>query len=334
MLPMNTLEHIARHITDIRGIAEAPPAATLRTQAAGLLQALLSDIQAPTLPAHLLRARGAGVADYQANWEHQIWYHLGELLRIHEGRKERAAAQGGDSWANIPKPAPDLELGSQLKELAKLVALIDHTPPLLDAEAGQVLFEDRLLDRVDAWDIPEHLEVERDPVKGARWKGYKPGGHWFWLKQAIPARPVSFACESNALPEEGGLIIAFCARPRGPDVTFKMTSTLNMSDYYKNYDCYHFSVTRNQSGYSNLRRCGSGLIMLASFADPCPAPGQWHHIEIVKNGPQIDLRADGRLAACYLDFGYIQPVLDGGFFGIRHFGGLNAWHRNVRIAAY
>lgn len=331
---MNSVELIAHHIASIRHYADQPAVPNLRRQANALLNTLLPATTTFPLPNHLFAASDSTIADYHANWAHQIWYHLGELVRIHDGRRERAAAQGGDSWANAPKPSPEQELNNQLKEIAKLVALIDHTPTLHRTGPSATLFADRLLDRNEAWDIPDGLDVERDPVNGTRWKGYQPGGHWFWLRQAIPARPVSFVLESNALPEDGGLIVAFCARPRGPSVTFKMTSTLNMSDYYKNYDCYHFSVTRNRSGFSNLRRCGTGLIMLASFPDPCPSPNQWHQIEILKNGPQIELRADGRLSACYLDYGYVQPRLDGGFFGIRHFGGFNAWHRNVRIAAY
>lgn len=331
---MNAVELVARHIEDIRRLTDAGPHPGLRAEAAGLLTALLAAVSPPDLPADLIGAPAAGMADYHANWEHQMWYHFGELVRVHEGRKERASAQGGDSWANAPAPEPAAELDSQLKELAKLRQLIDRTPALRTLEPGAVLFEDRLLARGDAWDIPEHLAVERDPDRGVRWKGHKPGGDWFWLRQEVPSRPVSFVCDSNALPEDGGLIIAFCARPRSPEVTFRMTSTPRMSDYYKNFNAYHFSVTRGATGYSNLRRCGTGLIMLASFPDPCPTAGQWHRIEIVKNGPQIELRADGTLTACYLDYGYIQPRLDGGFFGIRHFNGLNAWHRNVRIAAY
>jgi hypothetical protein len=72
--------------------------------------------------------------------------------------------------------------------------------------------------------------------------------------------------------------------------------------------------------------------MLASFDDPCPEVGRRYEIEIVVNGPQVELRVDGRLICCYVDMGFIQPRLDGGHFGLRHFQGFNGRHRRVRIA--
>jgi hypothetical protein len=71
--------------------------------------------------------------------------------------------------------------------------------------------------------------------------------------------------------------------------------------------------------------------MLASFVDPCQAEHVWYQVEIVKAGPQTEIRVDGKPAVCYLDLGFIQPSLDGGHFGLRHFGGKSAWHRNVKI---
>jgi hypothetical protein len=105
-----------------------------------------------------------------------------------------------------------------------------------------------------------------------------------------------------------------------------------MRDYYANFDAYHFSVHRGSTGYCNLRRCGPGLIMLASFPDPCPDVNRRYHLQIIKAGPQVELRVDGSLVCCYLDLGHILAPLDGGRFALRHFQGFYGRHSDVRIA--
>jgi hypothetical protein len=148
----------------------------------------------------------------------------------------------------------------------------------------------------------------------------------------LPEGPVSIEFELQPVSTAvGGLIAAFCAKPLRTDIPLSVASSPRMSDYYKNFDAYHFSVNRGASGYCNLRRCGPGLIMLTSFPDPCPEYRKWYHIEIVKSGSQVELRVGGRLVVCYVDLGFIQPALEGGHFGLRHFQGFRGWHRNVRI---
>lgn len=312
--------------------ANAEPQPDLRRKANDLLETLLEGIAPPALPEQLVAAPESIAEDYRGNWNHQLWYHLGELVRIHEGRRERAAAQGGDAWINVPKPETEQELTNHLRELAKLRHLIDHTPRLAPTIIEHVLFDDSDLDRAGAWDVPAGLAIERDSERGVRWQGQNPGGDWFWLKQSLPAAPASIQVDLMPISTiKGGLILGFCAEPLTSGAPFSAAGGPRMSDYYNNFNAYHFSVHRGSSGYCNLRRCGPGLIMLASFDDPCPQIDRWYHLEIIKNGPQLELRVDRRLICCYLDYGYIQPALDGGHFGLRHFQGFNGWQRNVSV---
>ncbi len=331
---MSAEEVVGRHLPEIRALAEGRPQVGLYDRAKPLLEELLQGVEAPGLPGSLLAAPGATVEDYRANWDHQVWYHLGELVRVSEGRRQRAEAQGGDSWVNVPQPEPERELESHLSELAKLRALMDSTPRLVQAREKDVRFEDALFNKPGAWQYPEGLALERDREKGVCWQGQSPGGDWFWLKQGFADEPVSIQFELHPVSTtRGGLIAAFCVQALKPDTPLAVASSPKMSDYYNNFDAYHFSVNRGTSGYCNLRRCGAGLIMLASFSDPCPDYGKWYRVEIIKNGPQVELRVDGKLVVCYVDLGFIQPCLGGGLFGLRHFQGFRGWHRNLRIVS-
>jgi len=328
------VELVNDRLETIAAFADAGPVRGLRQQAADLLEALLADTPSPDAPERINAAPGAAMADYQDNWDHQTWYHLAELVRINEGRRERAAAQGGDSWANIPQPEPADELASHLRELAKLRQLGAAPPALEICPPGATIFADAMLDAEDAWEHPAELEIERDPAEGVAWQGQCPGGDWFWLKRELPPTPLSIHVEVKPISTiKGGLIIAFATRALEEGIPLETASSPRMSDYYKNFDAYHFSVHRGSSGYCNLRRCGPGLIMLASFADPCLETQVWYELEIVKRGAQIELRVDGKLVVCYLDHGHIQPLLEGGYFGLRHFQGFYGWHRNLRIAS-
>ena len=331
---MSAKERVEPLLTDIRAFADGEPAPDLYERSRPLLAKLLEGVEAPKLPATLLAAPGSTVDDYRANWSHQVWYHLGELVRIMEARKQRAKAQGGDSWVNVPQPQADEELRNHLNELAKLRGLMESTPPMRKANKQRVLFEDPLLGKPDAWEHPQALEIQRDAEKGVCWQGQNPGGDWFWLTQQLPDKPVAIQFDLQPVSTlKGGLIVAFAAKALKPGTPLSVASSPSMADYYKNFDAYHFSVNRGATGYCNLRRCGPGLIMLASFSDPCPQYGKWYKVEIVKAGRQIELRVDGKPAVCYVDLGFIQPCLVGGYFGLRHFQGFRGWHRNVRIVA-
>lgn len=329
---MTAKQIVEASILDIRRVAEAGPKEGLYTQAGPLVEKLLAGTAGPVIPATLLGAPGATAADYVANWEHQLWYEMTELDRVAASRKERAQAQGGDSWTNVPKPLQEAELASHLQEIAKLRALIENPPKLFAAKQGKVLFQDALLDRSGAWEYPPALEVERNEDMGVRWRGQNPGGDWFWLKQTLPDQSVSIRFDVYPVDTlKGGLIVAFAATPVKPGTPLAVASSSSMADYFNNFSAYHFSVNRGSSGYCNLRRTGCGLVMLTSFSDPCPQYGRWYELEIVKAGQQVELRVGGKLNVCYVDLGNIQPALNGGHFGLRHFQGLNAWHRNVQV---
>jgi hypothetical protein len=314
----------------LRGFSEGGPRTDLRALASDVLDDLLQGFAAPLLPMNLYAAPQASIADYLANWNHQLWYHLDELLRIREGRDERRAAQGPDRWVPGPKPSTEDELANQLQELAKLRRLIDVPPKLIETKAGAVLFEDARIDKPGAWEHLPELAVERDPDLGVAWKGQNPGGDWFWLRQPLPD---GVLIEHEVHPKstiKGGLIIGFAVTPH-EGVPLSKASGGVMRDYYANFECYHFSVHRGSTGYCNLRRCGPGLLMLASFDDPCPET-RWYKLQIVKSGPQVELRVEGKLVCCYLDLGYVAPTLAGGYFGMRHFQGFYGWERNVRVS--
>lgn len=319
---------------EIRRLAEAGPKEGLYSEARLLVDKLLAATAAPAVPATLVGAPRATTEEYLANWEHQLWYEMTELDRVAAGRKERAEAQGGDAWTNVPKPMQEAELSAHLREIAKLRALIETPPKLQAAKEGKVLFQDALLDCSGDWEYPPALEVERSKDMGAQWRGQNPGGDWFWLKQTLPDEPVSIRFDVYPVDTlKGGLIVAFAATPVKGGTPLAVASSSSMADYYNNFSAYHFSVNRGSSGYCNLRRTGCGLVMLTSFFDPCPQYGRWYELEIVKAGPQVELRVGGKLAVCYVDLGNIQPLLSGGHFGLRHFQGLNAWHRNVKVTA-
>jgi len=330
---MSATEVVSKSISAIHALADAGPVPQACDNAKPILADLLVGVDAVRPPLALLSAPGAAEADYRANWSHQVWYHFTELARISEGRKVRAHAQGGDSWVNVPAPTPEAELAGQLRELAKLRGLMESMPKLTAAREKAVVFEDAALDRPGDWEHPPGLAVQRDPQMGACWQGQDPGGDWFWLARPLPLGAVSIRFDLHPVStRKGGLIVGFCVRPLKPGTPLSVTSSPKMSDYFGNFDAYHFSVNRGSSGYCNLRRCGPGLVMLASFPDPCPRYGRWYAVEIVRAGPQVEIRVDGKLAVCYVDLGFIQPALEGGHFGLRHFQGFKSWHRNVRIA--
>ena len=329
---MDVKDRVIARISEIARCAEAGPDPELYITHAECFDDLLRKLPAPCVPARLLAPPRSTIDDYRANWNHQLWYHCTELVRIVEGRKDRAKAQGGDAWVNAPKPPDVQELQSHVNEIAKLRALLTNPPQLVYPTPATPLVRDDRLDAPDAWEIPDGLEVQRDAEMGVCWQGRSPGGDWFWLRQPLGDGPVSIRFELYPVSTlVGGLITAFCARPRDPRTPLRVASSPKMSDYYANFDAYHFSVNRGASGYCNLRRCGPGLLMLTSFHDPCPDYGKWYGIEVIKDGPQVELRVDGALVACYIDLGFIQPALAGGFLGLRHFQGFRGWHRNVRI---
>jgi hypothetical protein len=330
---MTPFDVVTRYQADILAIISGSSSPHVGERARPLLDRLLADVPMPAVPAELLAAPRAAASDYAANWSHQVWYHLTELARIREGRKERAQAQGGDSWVNVSAPDPDEELTRQLRELAKLRALLAAMPRLVRPVEQGELVNDPLLDRPGAWEFPEGLAVERDSELGVCWTGQNPGGDWFWLRQPLPDAGVAIRVDLKPVSTiKGGLIAAFCVKPLKPGTPLSVASSPNMGDYFRNFDAYHFSVNRGASGYCNLRRAGPGLIMLASFPDPCPEYGRWYALEIIQRGPQVQLAVDGRLAVCYVDLGCIQPPLAGGLFGLRHFQGFCGWHRNLRVA--
>jgi len=330
---MSIRETVSGCIDELRNATQSGSGTTIRKDADNVITKLLAGAVAAQAPDCLLRAPESVAGDYQANWNHQVWYHLTELERIHDGELDRAEKQGGDAWVGAPRPEPEDEMASQIRELAKVVACIDSPPPLVDAVPGETLFEDALLDREGAWDWPDGLAIERDETDGTAWQGQNPGGDWFWLKSELPDSPLSIAFDLKPISTIlGGLIIGFCAKPVKPGTPWSVASGPLMGDYFNNFSAYHFSIHRGDTGYCNLRRAGVGLLMLASFPDPCPDKGRWYRIEVVKNGDQIELRVDGRLSVCYLDRGHVQPLLGAGHLGFRHFQGFYGWQRNLRIS--
>ncbi len=277
--------------------------------------------------------------DYAAQWLEGLKWAASELLRL-QGAGNRPPHMGGDSW-NEERFVKELIQG-QKRELLKCTRLLLEPPCFEIVQEGAVLCTDTMQQDSGLWEYPRGLTVERDDENGTTWCGkttdleWNPeptSGTWLWLKQDIPDT-FSFSQRFKTLEgmENGALLIlAFAARPLDESTRWEHASGPTMGYYYNYFDAYHFSVSRAGTGFCNLRRCGPGLIMLASGSDPAENLDQWYETRIVKNRGAVDLYVDGVLCSSYLDIGSVTPRLKTGRIGFRHVQTFRGCHRDVRI---
>ena len=277
--------------------------------------------------------------EYSDQWMIRLQWAANELLRTFRG-EGRAKGLGGDNWRSYR--GDDWFADAQWKELAKCVRLLEQPPAFETARPAAVVVEDAMTSDTALWDIPRGLAVDRHPEHGAQWCGktdklvWNPtptSGAWLWLGREIEDGFV-FTQRFRTLGGVSGgglLIMAFCARPLDAQTSWEHASGPTMAYYYNYFDSYHFSVSRAHSGYCNLRRCGPGLVMLASGGDPTREEDRWYETVIVKRGGIIDLYVDGELVNSHLDCGLLAPRLDRGRIGFRHVQRYVAQHRDVRV---
>ncbi len=130
----------------------------------------------------------------------------------------------------------------------------------------------------------------------------------------------------------GGLIFAFPAQPVA-ELDFSVSAatqmhvhvppgnTDEMEPYNHGIETYHVSVHRG-NGRTHLRRTGRGLKMLNVLApDPCEDAGRTYRLAMLKRGESLQVFVDGKLIHAYVDAGVYGPVLGGGQFGLKLFGG-------------
>ncbi|MBN1670765.1 MAG: DUF1961 family protein [Kiritimatiellae bacterium] len=331
---------IAEHEPDLR--AAADPGRIDSARIDRLLKAAESAApEPPVLPAVWPTLAQDPAADYATFWKNNVRWSANELVRLMGGDK-RPPRLGADQWKSFPGEA--WFAAAQWKELRKSLQLLAAPPAFTAAAEREELFRDSMCEDSGAWDVPRGLPVERGPELGTTWCGktdklvWNPAptsGTWLWLKQQLAG---SFVFRQRYLATQTGeqrglLILALCAAPLDSATAWEHASGPTMAHYYDYFDSYHFSLTRGGSGYTNLRRCGPGLVMLTSGSDPAQEAGRWYETAVVKHEGILDLYVDGRLACSYLDLGALAPRLDAGRIGFRHVQTFVAQHRDVRIAA-
>jgi hypothetical protein len=294
----------------------------------------------PELPSQWPTLLDAPEGPHKALWWNMARWAACELIRMADGGGPRPPRMGGDRWKEYA--GDEWFVDAQWKELKKAIMLIANPPKLVAPEKVENLVTDPMTADSGLWEYPEGLDVHRDAVEGTRWCGktdklaWNPeptSGTWLWLKQELPSR---FVLSQNyytvgELTANGLLIQAICAKRLPETQSWDHASGPNMGFYYDFFDSYHFSASRGDTGYCNLRRCGPGLIMLSSIVDPARESGVWRQTQILKHEGIIDFYVDGRLSCSYLDLGLITPRLDTGRFGFRHVQHYTACHKNFVV---
>lgn len=277
--------------------------------------------------------------DYAEQWLEGLKWAASEVLRLH-GAGERPPHMGGDKWRE--PPSVENLIRGQERELLKCTRLLLDPPVFEPAREGAVLCADTMQKDTGLWDYPRGLRVERDEENGTTWCGKTTGlkwnpkptsGTWLWLKEEMPDT-FSFSQRFKTLEgmDSGALLImAFAAAPLDASTDWEHASGPGMGYYFNYFDAYHFSVSRAGTGFCNLRRCGPGLIMLASGSDPAEDLDRWYETRIVKDCGAIDLYVDGVLCSSYLDIGSLTPRLKTGRIGFRHVQIYKGCHRDVRV---
>ncbi|HWL53252.1 MAG TPA: DUF1961 family protein [Chthoniobacteraceae bacterium] len=118
-------------------------------------------------------------------------------------------------------------------------------------------------------------------------------------------------------------------------VDLMASATGHMPDYNFGVQCYHLSFNRRARlrSRTNFRKTGEAfrllsLVEAATAGEPC-----WHTLTASKQGSHFLFYVDGRFVLEYFDEGHQGPFLDRGKIGLRNWGGMTSWFRNLKVFA-
>lgn len=226
----------------------------------------------------------------------------------------------------------ELKSVEELRELAKTREIWGNTdiPPLVEAK-GQVLYEDAFENLVN-WHHEGRGELTQpEPhLMQLNCVGSRQGraGCMAFCRTDFPDH-ICIEYDLKALTTNGLVITFIAARGRnGEDMITDLPPREGIfADYNSNpgLRCYHTSISRygdsgNHTGVSNWRR-NPGMFMMGQQKDLCREPRKWHHVQIVKQGPLLQMAVDGELAGGFMDPDEIpEPIPSEGKVGYRAIG--------------
>lgn len=148
---------------------------------------------------------------------------------------------------------------------------------------------------------------------------------------------VEFSYRPEAMEKMGrGTFLQFSGKTvtRRAPVDMMASATGRMPDYNFGVECYHFSFNRhdpNSRNRTNFRKTGEAFRLLALTERKTAAEPVWHQITASRRGSQFLLYIDGRFILEYFDEGHRGPVHDNGRLGLRNWGGMKAWFRDLKV---
>ena len=101
-----------------------------------------------------------------------------------------------------------------------------------------------------------------------------------------------------------------------------------MCDYHP---CSQNRHDRTHNNRTNFRKTGEAFRLLALVERQTAHEPVWHRITASRRGSQFLLYVDGRFVLEYFDEGNRGPVYDSGRIGLRNWGGMKAWFRDLNV---
>ncbi|HWL51026.1 MAG TPA: DUF1961 family protein [Chthoniobacteraceae bacterium] len=147
---------------------------------------------------------------------------------------------------------------------------------------------------------------------------------------------VEFSYRPEPMEKMGrGTFLQFSGRTitRRDPVDMMASATGRMPDYNFGMECYHFSFNRQapERHRTNFRKTGEAFRLLALTERKTAQEPVWHRITASRRGSQFLLYVDGRFILEYFDEGHRGPVHDAGRLGLRNWGGMKAWFRDLKV---
>lgn len=223
-----------------------------------------------------------------------------------------------------------------LRDAARIRKALDSGEPAVLPERGALVHETLFCESSPDWVSYGFGEMSHNAKQGVfvvpqttlnLWSRQEFGGNYQVEFEYFP---------QSSGPANGGTFLQLSARPvapRDPATDLMVSATGRMPDYNFGMSCYHFSFNRQsrERERTNFRKTGKAFYLLAVNETQQAAASRWHTIRAVKNGRQFLLFINNRFVLEYFDEGNQGPFLDKGHLGLRNWGGMRAWFRNLRV---
>lgn len=204
-------------------------------------------------------------------------------------------------------------------------------------DAGEILYEQSFHQMPSDWSFFGWAAMKVDAQNGLHLAPSTTVNLWSHREFQGPlVVEMDYRTEADAA-SRGGTFVQLYGQPVNPRAAtdFMVSATGNMPDYMFGVKCYHFSFNRRSEAdrqVTNFRKTGDAFYLLAQGRNSVEKPERWYKLQFVHTEDDRFLFfVDGELITEYCEQGNHGSLYRQGHLGIRHWGGMSAWVRNLRV---